>query len=1184
MRFLIHFCFLSLLTLPITLLHGQGSQVEFGKNRVQYHDDFKEWMQYESVNFITYFYGEGRNIAQSVVQMAELDHEEVQSILEHRTNDKIELIVYTDLTDLKQSNIGSEEAFMNTGGQTKIVGNKIFVYFNGDHTHLRQQIREGVASVYLNMMLFGANLQEIVQNAVMMNLPEWFKLGLVSYVGQDWDTELDNQLRDIIRSKKYKNFSRFAEDNPKLAGHAMWYFIRQNYGKSTVSNLLYLTRINRSVESGFLYVLGTSYGRTSENWMEYFEERYKLEEDYMTRPEGRKLKVRNKRKLPLTQLKISPDGKRIAYVANEIGRYKVYMQDIRTGDRKVIYKAGFRNPFQATDYNYPLLAWSPNNMELAVLYEKRDVPKLLIYDTNSKEKRTEDLSTQYQRVYSMDFVNPNQMVFSAAVRGFSDIFLYQVNTRQTERLTNDFYDDLDATVVSIRNKKGIIFASNREDSLVQQLRLDTILPINTFDLFYFDLENRSNELVRLTNTPFANERSPVGVDSTYFSFLTDESGIFNRRYGYLEDYLHHYDQIIYLHDGSTIVMHQDSSLTSLDSTLIDSIVLDPIIKQRSINHFASNYRRNIVSQHTAPKSGKIIQSIYEDGIYSFFVMDSRPDSVISPIATRFHEQRLTMAGGSLSRRSTSSNPNTVTPDEGEEETPIFVVPEIDNEEPEEIVIEEEEPEEDNTTIDDIAISEPDTGKIDIDNYLFQSEFDDTEVPAQVVVEEDDEGVTITRPPEEDIVLSDPTVLRPLPTNKVIRFRPARITPYRLKFRTDFVTTQLDNSLLFGGLDSYAGTREAYSYPPPGILLKANFKDLFEDYQFEMGIRIPVRFNGAEYFILFDDKKKRLDKRYAVYRRNLRFGLDNGQPVPGLAKETIFLTQMEVRYPLDIFTSIRGSATLRFDKSFLLATDRNSLETPTLDQQRFGLRVEYVFDNTLDVAPNIKNGTRYKFYVEVLKKFQIDILDEFSFDLNDGVMTVIGLDARHYQRLGKHSILAVRVAGATSFGSEKILYFLGGVDNWLLQRFNNEIPFPAQDDFAFQTLASNLRGFRYNIRNGNSFALMNTELRVPIFKYFSRRIRSSFFRNFQLIGFFDMGTAWQGPTPFSQESPLNTVFLENPPTVNVKVNYFRDPIVAGYGFGVRTMLFGYFIRLDYAWGIETRVVQDPRFYFSLGMDF
>ena len=145
------------------VLGAQTSQVTFGKNRVQHHRDFDEWMKYESDNFVTYWYGEGRNIGQAVMQTAEQDFAYVQSILEHRINEKLQIIVYVDLTDLKQSNIGNDEAFTNVAGQTKIAGNKIFVYFNGDHTDLRRQIREGIASVYLEAMLFGANLQEIVQ-------------------------------------------------------------------------------------------------------------------------------------------------------------------------------------------------------------------------------------------------------------------------------------------------------------------------------------------------------------------------------------------------------------------------------------------------------------------------------------------------------------------------------------------------------------------------------------------------------------------------------------------------------------------------------------------------------------------------------------------------------------------------------------------------------------------------------------------------------------------------------------------------------------------------------------------------------------------------------------------------------------------------------------------------------------
>ncbi|MEO0877966.1 MAG: hypothetical protein AAFY48_25460, partial [Bacteroidota bacterium] len=132
------------------------------------------------------------------------------------------------------------------------------------------------------------------------------------------------------------------------------------------------------------------------------------------------------------------------------------------------------------------------------------------------------------------------------------------------------------------------------------------------------------------------------------------------------------------------------------------------------------------------------------------------------------------------------------------------------------------------------------------------------------------------------------------------------------------------------------------------------------------------------------------------------------------------------------------------------------------------------------------------------------------------------------------------------------------------------------------------GFNLNIRNGNSYVLTNVEARIPIFRYFSERIRSPFFRNFQLIGFFDAGTAWSGPDPYGDENPLNTTtFPENPTVftpVSARVVYFRDPLVFSYGVGARALLFGYMVRLDYGWGYETRRVQEPKLHISLGMDF
>jgi len=1156
------FLLIAALNLPLS---AQYVRAEFGKNRVQYHQDFDEWSKYESDNFITYWYGESRNIGQAAVQIAEQDFKSIQAILEHPLNEKLQIIVYTDLTDLKQSNVGSEDAFMNTTGHTKIVDNKIFVYFDGDHTHLRNQIREGIATVYLNAMLFGATLQEVVQNAVMMNLPEWFKQGLTTYIGGYWNTESDNLLRDALMDENFKSFEQLALENPRLAGHAFWYFIGENYGASTVSNLLYLTRINRSIESGFLYVLGASYPSIINSWEEFFRKRYEAEQLNRTEIGGQKIAIKNKRNLPISQLRISPDGRQIAYLTNDIGQARVYVQDLSgKGDRTMIFKEGFRNAFQATDYGYPLLAWNPNGQQIVILYERRDVGKLLLYDLKTKKKTVQEFATEYQRVHSIDFVNPVTLVLSGTVRGISDIFLYYINTRQSERITNDFYDDLDAAFVKVNNRRGLIFASNRPDSLMLAAKLDSIVPLNTFDLFYYDLDEKGKELVRITNTPNANEKSPVAIDTTHFAYLSDQSGIYNREAGYLETYLHHYDRYVTLNDGTELIINIDSVLAKIDSTEIDTIVTRPVFKQRAITHNNTNYTRSLTTQHTSPSSMRVAELMFKNGQYQVIISPLEVDSVVMSSSTIFQSARPVVM-------------------------PLFEIKPAERlpDPPVKATLESLPP----IAVDTLKLPEEkrDTNKIDIDNYLFQSEFDDEDTPPVVIKIDTPKKEVSTTEPAREAPQTKPAQKRLSlePVETAFRFRPGKIIPYRLLFQTDFVVTQLDNSFLFGGWESHAANPRGDFQAPLGILFKVNFKDLLEDYDIEGGARIPTAFNGSEYFITFKNKKKRLDKFYTIYRSNFRETEDAVSFIVRRRETNTVLGQYGVIWPLDIFRSLRATGTLRRDRVTLLSTERPTLEVASINEQRASLRLEYVFDNTLDLGINLMSGSRYRLYAEVLKRFNLDFSDGASLDFNKGFTTILGIDARHYRRIDRNSIIALRFAGATSFGSEKILYQMGGVENSpFAVPFNNEIPV-AEGNFAYNALAAQMRGFARNIRNGNSFALINAEVRVPIFRYISRNIRSSFFRNFQVTGFFDAGTAWSGNNPFSPDNPLNISTFPtdtDDPLVSVRVKYFRDPIVAGYGMGVRCLVFGYFLKLDYGWGIETRTVQDPRFHFSIGTDF
>ena len=135
---------------------AQVNAVEFGKNRVQ-HKKFK-WEYYQTKNFNTYYNQGGQELAKFVAQVAEEEAPGIEDFVEYSLQRRAYIIVYNEFADLQQSNIGMGTDWQVTGGATQLVNNKMIVYFNGDHAHLRKQVREGIARILTDNVLFGDDL------------------------------------------------------------------------------------------------------------------------------------------------------------------------------------------------------------------------------------------------------------------------------------------------------------------------------------------------------------------------------------------------------------------------------------------------------------------------------------------------------------------------------------------------------------------------------------------------------------------------------------------------------------------------------------------------------------------------------------------------------------------------------------------------------------------------------------------------------------------------------------------------------------------------------------------------------------------------------------------------------------------------------------------------------------------
>src|SRR5688572_11631243 len=429
----------------------QGYQTNFGKNRVQYDDFF--WTFYRFRNFDTYHYVGGKELAQFIGKNADKEIQDVEALFDYKINGRLQFMIYNRYSDLRQTNIGLEgdEVSGNTGGLTRVLGSKILLFFDGNHDHLLQQIRAGVAQVAFRQLLYGGNLKDRVQSAVLLTIPPWYENGLIQFVSKGWGVEQDNAMRDGIKSGKYRRFNSLQENESELAGHSMWHYITQTYGATSIANILYMTRVNRSIENGFVYVLGVNLKRLTNNWFTYNQKYYENEDKDRTLPAGEAILKRPKKGTVYNRIRLSPDGNQVAFVRNEIGKYKIFITDISRGKTKKILKGGYKSVQQKADLSFPLLAWHPSGQYLTVLREKKGK---LWMDYHKVGKRKPDRNKFFYFDKVLDFsYSPNgqEIVLSGIQKGQSDIYVYNTRSRTSQNMTDDFFDDLDPSFTADGN-------------------------------------------------------------------------------------------------------------------------------------------------------------------------------------------------------------------------------------------------------------------------------------------------------------------------------------------------------------------------------------------------------------------------------------------------------------------------------------------------------------------------------------------------------------------------------------------------------------------------------------------------------------------------------------------------------------------------------------------------------------
>lgn len=1043
-------------------VNGQTAQDSFGKNRIQFKDFGWNFLSTHSVDF--YFYEGGQDVARTASEIAETEFKRISDLFGFTPYHKIKIFLYLSANDRLMSNIGLGSNTNPTGGKTNFTKSITEIVYNGTLIQLRQQISAGIAQILIRDMLFGGSLKDAVQNSYLLTLPDWFVGGAIRYASEGAGVEMEDFMREINQRKKLRLPSNFVGPEAYLIGQSIWCYIAEKYGRSSVGNILNLTRITRNEENAIYGTLGIPFISFLRDWKNHYLNQNINTSLFFSNPPSNLKIHRNRIARSYRQLQISPDGESLVYSQDAKGKFQLVVHNLKTGKEGIVFRGGSKVLQQGTESEFPLACFK-DDQTLIVAYPYRGKWKGLEMNLKGRNRKNLSIFNPFHGLFSIK-VSPSgkKLAVSGALDNFSDIFIFDLETKKRNRFTNDSYDDLDPFFSN--SSDTVYFSSNRpgQDSATLKNPMPDIR--KKLGLFGLPVETASPGLITKPKVLLqidANLTKGQHLKGGKFLCISDEGGIEN------------------------VLLYEIGKPLSAPAYLTAS--------KFHVRDFAyqEDFRTLVYTATNRLRPGLYIEPSIDPSPYRFRV-------------------------NSLKK------------------LPFDSLRQKDN----------------------FLLFKGDSSRIDIRNYLFEEE-------------------------KKPLESSNPTTKVRKERLKMKKETKSQLVEIQgpFPYAPSVMANHLTTGLVVNPIPSYG----------LGALVDFSMHDLFENHQINGGMTyfftdIEMRNNMA--FLEYQFRKYRLDFSFRMDRKSIQ-----NSSSTQLIRQRDVLNGCTATFALPLSNALRIQASPYGQVTRRILFDRisNGLGGKDFFVYFYGISGELVFDNTRQTGINMLNGTRFK----VRGQYQAAYKDP-SRSFGE-----VFMDFRTYLPVHKEITLAFRTTFGQFFGAAPKKYSLGGMDNWLFRSYEvsdkkddplkglnqNNLGVSSdegQTDWLFNRYSTNLRGFRYNTAFGNSFLLFNLELRIPIVRYFYKGpIDSNFWRNLQITGFADVGTAWTGVGPLNKNNSLNTREIEEG-AFAIKVKSYENPFLTGYGAGARTIFLGYYSKLDVAWGTQNGFRSKPQYFLTLGHDF
>lgn len=503
----------------------------FGQNKVRYKNEKFKVLQ--TPHFEIYYYLNNDKVLKKFAQDAETWYKMHQEIFRDTFYKKNPIILYNNHPDFQQTTALQGEIGVGTGGVTEAFKNRIIMPVMELGSQTRHVLGHELVHAFQYHILLEKDsipLEHISQT------PLWMIEGMAEYlsVGKK-DAFTSMWMRDALLNRDIPSLKDLTNSNkyfPYRYGQAFWTFIGSTYGDTTIVPLFKATA-KFGYENGIRYTFGYDDKTLSGLWKNAIEQHYRP----MLKADSSQIKIsgtkiidnKNAGNMNVAPA-ISPDGQYLAFLSEkDLFGIDLFLADAKTG--KIIRKLSSQiSNSHIDDFNFLESAgtWSPDSKKFAFSIFSKGKNQLLIIDiSNGKTLLRTDMGKVEQFGNLTWSPNGKDLAFSGMVEGQSDIFSYNLDTKQVTQITDDEYSDY-APSYSPDGKK-IVFSSDRVS--MQSGNFNAVHPIN---LTIYDIDSKT-----LSNVPVFpganNLNAQFSGDSKRIFFLSNRDGFRNLYEYHLEN-------------------------------------------------------------------------------------------------------------------------------------------------------------------------------------------------------------------------------------------------------------------------------------------------------------------------------------------------------------------------------------------------------------------------------------------------------------------------------------------------------------------------------------------------------------------------------------------------------------------------------------------------------------------------